>query len=221
MAGDGVSVEATPVAWAPGQGIVRYPDASGVPLRADHRIIIQVHYNLADPRNIGQHDTTRVRFQLASQVDSVGVFSLPDPLLNSLRAAMPTTLPPGQASTKYTWTRSARDLGLPADADLKLYGIAPHMHERGRKYQLTISGEDGSPECAVAVARWDFHWQRMYFYSEPWSVSPNSQFSVTCDYDTSADAAPVKPGWGTRNEMCLAGLYFTMPLSQYEARLTD
>jgi len=34
---------------------------------------------------------------------------------------------------------------------------------------------------------------------------------VTCDYDTSSVDAPVRPGWGTGNEMCLATLFFTVP----------
>jgi hypothetical protein len=63
------------------------------------------------------------------------------------------------------------------------------------------------------VQHWDFHWQRMYFYQEPLTVTQDSRISVTCDYDTSDVKTPVKPGWGTRNEMCLATLYFTVPLS--------
>ena len=35
----------------------------------------------------------------------------------------------------------------------------------------------------------------------------------TCEFDTSADKEPITPGWGTQNEMCLATLYMTVPLS--------
>jgi hypothetical protein len=57
----------------------------------------------------------------------------------------------------------------------------------------------------------------MYFYAEPMIIKPDTRLSVTCDYDTSSVQVPVKPGWGTRNEMCLATLFFTVPASVYEA----
>jgi hypothetical protein len=68
--------------------------------------------------------------------------------------------------------------------------------------------------CAMDVQNWDFHWQRMYFYAQPLAMSAGSRIEVTCDYDTSAETEPVLPGWGTRNEMCLATMYFTMPAAQ-------
>jgi hypothetical protein len=63
----------------------------------------------------------------------------------------------------------------------------------------------------VDVQSWDFHWQRMYFYEKPWELNADSQFEITCDYDTSSAQEPVTPGWGTNNEMCLATLFFTVP----------
>jgi hypothetical protein len=56
----------------------------------------------------------------------------------------------------------------------------------------------------------------MYFYAQPLLLTPRSRLEVTCDYDTSSVTEPVLPGWGTRNEMCLATLYFTAPASAFE-----
>jgi hypothetical protein len=66
-------------------------------------------------------------------------------------------------------------------------------------------------ECAADVQKWDFNWQRMYFYEQPIVLSADSEIEVTCDYDTEGLDEPVLPGWGTRNEMCLAVLYFSLP----------
>jgi hypothetical protein len=33
------------------------------------------------------------------------------------------------------------------------------------------------------------------------------RLEVTCEFDTRGATGPVTPGWGTQNEMCLAGLY--------------
>ena len=214
MAGEGVNVDAVPVAWAPGQGIVRYPNQSGVPFSPKHKLVIQIHYNLADSRNLGKDDQTTVRLRLEPRVERIGVYALPDPMLASIRTAMPVTLPPGLHSTRYEWTRSARQIGLPEGTEALFYGVTPHMHERGRKYRMMVNAAGDSPECAIDVQRWDFHWQRTYFYETPWTITADSSFSVACDYDTSKDTAPIKPGWGTRNEMCLASLYFTLPFSE-------
>jgi hypothetical protein len=218
MAGEHVKVDATPVAWAPGQGVVRYPEASGVPLHGNHKIIVQVHYNLADARNIGKTDQTRTRLRLAPQVERVGRFALPDLFLGSLDGEMPATLPPGQRSTTYSWSLAAERLGVQPGVEAQLYGVMPHMHQLGRKYQMTVASPGEDPECAVNVERWDFHWQRMYFYAKPFPISAESMFNVNCDYDTRGLGAPVKPGWGTRNEMCLASLYITMPFDPTQAR---
>src|SRR4051812_33926048 len=105
MAGDGVAVESVPVIWAPGQGVVEYPGESGVPLVPSHRVVVQVHYNLAD--NPGAiTDTSLVRLRLAPSVKNVGVFVLDDPLLGSLDDAVPHALEPGQPSVKFTWKRN-------------------------------------------------------------------------------------------------------------------
>ena len=218
MAGDGLTVDASPVIWAPGQGVVNFPNDSGVPLRPNHRIIVQVHYNLADSRNAGKADQTRVRLRLEPRVKNVGLFVLQDSLLDTLfDDEEPALLPPGMTSTKYDWTVSAKQMGMGSLKQVQLQGVMPHMHQLGRKYQLRIQQRGQEEQCAANVQNWDFHWQRMYFYAEPITVVPDTQFSVTCDFDTSSVSKPVKPGWGTENEMCLATLYFTVPMSEFES----
>jgi mono/diheme cytochrome c family protein len=213
MAGDGVMVESVPVVWAPGQGVVEYPGESGVPLEPRHRVVLQVHYNLADdPGSIVDRSTVRLR--LASSVANVGVFVLDDPFLGSLYDDVPQTLEPNQPSVTYTWERALGDYfgDLP---NVKLYGLMPHMHELGHRYRMTLE-RGGVSECAMDVKSWDFHWQRMYFYAEPLAIDSRSRIEVTCDFDTSSESAPVLPGWGTRNEMCLATMYFTIPAAQLD-----
>jgi hypothetical protein len=214
MAGDGVSVAAVPVTWAPGQGMLEYPGQSGVPLSPKHKLVVQVHYNLADPANLGKVDQTKVKLRLAGSVSRVGIFALPDPFLQSLsNPDGPFTLAPGEPSAKFTWTVSVADLGLGAIPDLQLYGVGPHMHQRGRKIDVKVGDPADARSCAVDVRNWDFHWQRFYFYKAARDVDANTPVNVTCDYDTSSDTTSILPGWGTRNEMCLAALYFTAPLA--------
>ncbi len=204
FAGDGVNVESEPVTWAPGQGVVDYPEGIGLRVRAGTKLVIQVHYNLFDPSLRGQTDQTTVRIRFVDQVEREGFFVLPDGFLTTLFFGHPATLEPGQPSVSYSWTARLRDFG--ADGPFELYGVAPHMHQRGRKYELRV-GPEGADACAAHVDRWDFHWQRLYFYDEPIPLDGNTPFTVTCDYDTSDRTEPVLPGWGTQNEMCLAVLF--------------
>jgi hypothetical protein len=215
MAGEGIAVSAVPVTWAPGQGVVKYPGESGVPLSPKQKLVLQVHYNLANESHRGMQDRTTVKLQMSPSVKNVGIFTLTDPFLGSLsNTSGPASLEPGKASVTYSWKKTIADLGLPPVANLSLYGVLPHMHERGRKYRLEIGAPGDELRCAADVQHWNFHFQRQYFYSEPRPVEGSTPIEVTCDYDTEDATSPVFPGWGTRNEMCLAVLYFTVPLDE-------
>jgi hypothetical protein len=208
MAGDGVEVKAVPVTWAPGQGVVGYPGESGVPFAPTDRFVVQMHYNMENANLIGTEDTTVVKLRLVDTVQRIGVFALHDPLLASLALGNPDTLPAGQESVPYTWEASLSGLGLGGLNNVQLNGVMPHMHKLGNTYNLTL--DDGTTQqCGIQIVDWDIHWQRMYFYEAGIPMSAAQSFAVTCDYDTSNEANPVLPGWGTSNEMCLATLYFT------------
>jgi hypothetical protein len=85
------------------------------------------------------------------------------------------------------------------------------MHERGHKKEIDILDGNGGSSCGAKVEDWRFAWQKFYFYKTPPRLTSKHEFKLTCDYDTSADTAPVLPGWGTRNEMCIAILMFALP----------
>ena len=205
-AGDGLDVDSVPVTWAPGQGIVNYPTGMGVPLSPTEKLVVQVHYNLVDPASVGKTDRTTIHLKMADTVDRQLVFVLPDPFLDSLNNATPDTLTPGLADSKYTWTQTAKQIGLGGIPSADLVAVMPHMHGRGLRQTMTLDGA-----CASHLEGWDFHWQEFYFYKKPLAVTPTSRFQVTCEYDTSADTEPVLPGWGTRNEMCLNILMLALP----------
>ena len=208
-AGDGLDVASVPVTWAPGQGVVNYPDGMGVPIAATAKLIVQVHYNLVDPASAGKTDSTTIHLRFAPTINRQLAFLLPDPFLDSLGNATPDTLPPGQADATYTWTKTGKQIGLNGVTSADLIAVMPHMHARGLRQTMTLDGT-----CASHLEGWDFHWQKYYFFDTPPKISQNTQFKVTCEYDTSADTAPVSPGWGTQNEMCLNILMLALPAAQ-------
>jgi hypothetical protein len=213
-AGDSVTIAGIPVEWAPGQGVVPYPDGMGFEMKSSYRYVIQVHYNLADPQSAGQTDSSTMRVRYASAVDRKIVFFLPDGFLETLRTGKPDVLPPGQAAASYHWQKTAAQLGMPTSLPfVDLVAVGPHMHTRGIGQQLMLGTQGGPSTCESELTRWDFHWQKPYFY-KPGAyprLTPQSLVDVTCTYDTRSETAPVLPGWGTRNEMCLIGMMVALP----------
>jgi mono/diheme cytochrome c family protein len=209
-AGEGVEPSSSPVVWAPGQGVVEYPGNSGVPLAPTDKVVIQIHYNLAESDSA--EDQTTIQLRTADEVENLALFPLVDPFLDSIGDAEPYELAPAKASVKFSWQRTIEQMGLADLPELTLRGVMPHMHELGRKYRMSLVDGD-EQACGVDVQDWDFHWQRMYFYEQPIPLGNRTSIEVTCDFDTSARSQPVLPGWGTQNEMCLATLFVTVPLA--------
>mgnify|MGYP002777812993 CR=1 FL=1 len=206
-AGDGVNPKGIPITWAPGMGVTELPEGVGYRMKPTDWMIVQVHYNMPEPELIGQTDQTTMRVRWADEVAREGFFDLPDPLLGSLLEGDPVELEPGKPSVKYTWEYDFSYLPFFGVQAADLYGIFPHMHQRGRKMQVELIEGDAAPQCAADVQRWDFGWQLYYFYEQPFPLTTKSKLRVTCDFNTEGLTEPVLPGWGTENEMCLAGIF--------------
>jgi hypothetical protein len=209
MAGEGLDVESMPVIWAPGQGVVEYPDGLGVPLPRGRKLVVQVHYNMASAAPAP--DQTKIRLRLVPDVARQAVFLTGDALLDTLFGPEPAKLEAGQASIKYTWEMAAREQGIPDQFRADLVSLFPHMHERGHKYTFEIAQGAGDYECQGRINSWDFNWQRIYDYTQPIPFDADTKIRVTCDYDTSRDTEDVLPGWGTRNEMCFVMMLLALP----------
>jgi hypothetical protein len=210
-AGEGISVESMPVQWGPGTGAYTFPGNTGIRVRRNRQLIVQVHYNMATPGSANQLDQTTVKLRFAEQVERQAIFVMPDPMLDTLATANPVVLPPGQTAVPYTWTKSlAAMLGDAPGAPLELVSLGAHMHERGRKWTYEVDNGSGF-ECIGRVNRWDFGWQLRYDYVAKPVLTGRSELRLTCEYDTSGDVEPVLPGWGTRNEMCTSVMMLAFP----------
>jgi hypothetical protein len=208
-AGTDVQVESVPIAWAPGQGAVHLPAESGARIPAGSLLVTQVHYNMAAPGSLGQTDSSKVRMQLVTEVEREGIFDLRDGLVESLFEGEADSLPPGDPAYVYTWSRPVADyLEWFGAEHLDVWGYFPHMHEFGTKQRVRLLDAEGDEiECMGDVQRWDFGWQLYYFYEQPLRLEAGQTIEVTCTYDTTGSSEIIWPGWGTHNEMCLAGLY--------------
>jgi hypothetical protein len=110
--------------------------------------------------------------------------------------------------TYYEWSKPISEVGFEhgQTGAVEVWGVLPHMHGRGNAMTIEF-GQDGDMQCGAQVERWDFDWQRSYFFEQPIVTDYAQTLRVTCDYDTSHDSEPVLPGFGNQDEMCLLGLY--------------
>jgi hypothetical protein len=152
LAGKGVEIDAVPTVWAPGQGPVNYPTGIGVQHKKTHQLVIQLHYNLADPKLQGMTDSTTVRYRYADKVERRGVFILKDGFLDTLGNPIPDTLAPGQRSVKYTWKKSVAELGLGQLPFVDLVAVMPTCTSAGTRRRSTSS-------TATAAARAGPRWR--------------------------------------------------------------
>lgn len=181
--------------WAPGSGYTKYPEGTGIKVGKNRRYAIQVHYNLAAG---GGDDRTRIRLSTAPSVAKEAVLA---PI-----SADDFEIAPGQKAAEINASFHLALLGQ----NVEVHGVLPHMHTRGTKLHYEARKDDETT-CLSDVPRWNFHWQRLYFYERPIVLSTSQSVHLRCEYDTRGERTPVKSGEGTGEEMCLVFSYVTSP----------
>lgn len=215
-AGKGVLPGPMIVGWAPGSGATYYPEGTGLKVKKGDVLVVQMHYNVTGKSKV---DRTKIRLKYADKVDAEAFFVLHDPFLfGGVFSGKSDGLQGGQVEVPYTWQATRQTMGhtLPAAAEigeeLLIHGVFPHMHKRGRKIKLMVQQEGGQEQCSADVQKWDFNWQRIYYYDKPFALNSKTKLRVTCTYDTSDTSENVKPGFGTNDEMCLMGFFISKTL---------
>lgn len=71
-------------------------------------------------------------------------------------------------------------------ADTKLVYIQPHMHLRGKDYEVRLVFPDGKRET-IFKAKWDFNWQVGYELEKPIDIPKGTRIIDIAHYDNSAN----------------------------------
>ena len=114
----------------------------------------------------------------------------------------------------------ATDVRVDADVafrqDATLWGLFPHTHLRGTKWEYRLVLPDGTERMILSVPRYDFNWQTYYMFREPLRVPKGSRIVSSAWYDNSArnrsNPDPnVDVSWGdqTWEEMQYTGLLYS------------
>lgn len=91
------------------------------------------------------------------------------------------------------------------EKDVRLIGIKPHMHLRGKSYLVEMEHADGRVETILRIPAWDFNWQRTYEFETPIRVPTTAVIRSRAVYDNSLynpfNPDPTKTvGYGLQSE---------------------
>ena len=155
--------------YAPGTNPQVFRPGMAIRLEPGGVIELQMHYTAT-----GEAATDRTR---------VGLIFSKDPSPREVRASQffnaTLSLPAGAA-----------DVAVNADVeflqDATVWGLFPHTHVRGKKWEYVLQLPDGTKRTILSVPQYDFNWQTYYMFAEPLQVAKGTKILSTAWYDNSA-----------------------------------
>lgn len=221
--------------WGPGSDPVELKDPQtgeslGLTLEAGRKLIIQIHYNIA---NGSPADQTAIAIKTDPAAKPVKWLVVPNAQLN-LEPGLPEVVisktlenqamlavdhfyESGAADgaiagtgIELSWDLVWAAINIPLmGRDMTIYAVGPHMHQLGRKMQLDLVDENENSTCMANIPKFDFNWQRGYMFKRPLSLKSTGSVKISCSFDTRGRTEVVTFGEGTQDEMCLAFLLVT------------
>jgi tetratricopeptide (TPR) repeat protein len=100
---------------------------------------------------------------------------------------------------------------LPVDVEVQ--SIQPHAHYRARELRAWATLPDGTRRWLIVIRNWDFNWQDLYQYSEPFHLPAGTRLEMEYVFDNSAanprnpDHPPKRVLWGFRTTDEMSDLF--------------
>jgi Copper type II ascorbate-dependent monooxygenase, C-terminal domain len=185
--------------YAPGTFYQVAPEGTAFRLEAGGIIELQMHYT--------------TKGEAASDRTKVGFIFAKEPPAKELR-------PSQFFNGSFTLPAGAENVEVQMDAeflqDATVWGLFPHTHLRGKKWDYKLILPDGTSKTILSVPKYDFNWQTYYMFKEPLQVPKGAKIVSTAWYDNSANnksnpdpKVDVKWGDQTWEEMQYTGVLFT------------
>ncbi|MCA9210415.1 MAG: redoxin domain-containing protein [Planctomycetales bacterium] len=202
-------------AYVPGQNHFELPRTQARFIPAGSKFIFQMHYT---PTGSPQDDLTKVGliFSDANEVE--------EELLTLVAINHDFQIPPHASNYRIDATRAEFPAGT------KLLAMAPHMHVRGKAFQVDLvrpgkTAAESSRETLLKVPHYDFNWQHAYQLAEPVPLSDGARLECSGWFDNSEDnlvnpdpSAKVRWGDQTWEEMMIAFFEVSVPVGDKHAR---
>lgn len=157
----GYAPGAAPQIWKP--GVARL-----LPAGAD--LVFQMHYT-----SNGKPASDR------TQIGLVFAKSPPQEMAVAMRAVNSWfTIPPRDANYRVEASATMRQ-------QVKLAAIRPHMHLRGKSFEMRAVFPDKTSKVVLRVPKYDFHWQPYYYLQTPIVLPPGTVLECVAYFDNSAN----------------------------------
>jgi hypothetical protein len=189
--------------YAPGTPPQAFRQGSAMRLEPGGTLELQMHYT-----TVGRpvKDRTRIGLVFAKQPSPQEVM-----VTNFFNGQF--TIPAGAANHRVD--TEARLL-----YDSLVWGIFPHTHVRGTRWEYVVELPDGSRRPLLSVPKYDFNWQTYYMFKEPVALPKGAKIVSSAWYDNSAKN-PANPNptvdvhWGdqTWEEMQYTNLIMTVQVA--------
>jgi hypothetical protein len=158
------------VGYAPGQPAEILSPGQAKLIKAGTDIVFEVHYT---PNGKATTDRTKLGLIFAKEPPKERVLTL---------SAVNGTfkIPPGDPNYKV-------DASFDVVKDVKLAGLHPHMHGRGKDFEYRLVYPDGKRETILKVPVYNWHWQLWYNFAEPMILPKGTKIECTAHFDNSAN----------------------------------
>lgn len=157
-------------AYAPGMPPDQMLPGQGRLLKAGSDVVLQMHYTANGKQ---AQDQTRIGFVFAKEPVKERVVTLAS-------ANDKFVIPPGAPDYEVKSTITLRE-------DSKLASLLPHMHLRGKSFEMRAVYPTGETEVLVNVPRYDFGWQLIYRPVEQKLLPKGTKIECTAKFDNSAN----------------------------------
>ncbi|HEX8946495.1 MAG TPA: cytochrome c [Gemmatimonadaceae bacterium] len=186
---------------APGTTVMEFPRGTAMRFRAGTVLTFQMHYTAHGHE---MKDRTALGFRFAKEMPDEEIFA-------SQFTNGSFVIPAG-----------AKDVAVPAEIGIgqpvRIWGLLPHTHLRGTRWQYKLVKSDSTSEVILDVPHYDFKWQTYYMFAKPLEVPAGAKITSMAWYDNSAsnkaNPDPTKDvRWGdqTWEEMQYTGFLYTVP----------
>ncbi len=182
--------------YSPGNPASIWPEGMGKKIPAGSDLVLQIHYT---SKRIAVADRTSVGIDFLKERPEKRVltFALDNRSID---------IPPGVGSYRAT-------ISTIVPRDLLLIGMLPHLHRRGRGFDVAAAAPGGKPETLIASDNFEFLWQPGYTLKTPKLLLKGTRLSWTAVFDNSA-ANPRNPDpkaqvhWGQQSaDETMAGYF--------------
>ena len=186
--------------YAPGTDPQVFRPGTALRLAPGGIIELQMHYTAN-----GKAGTDRTK---------IGMIFAKEPPLHELRPAQflnaTLSIPPGAANHRV-------DTEVGFLQDVTVWGVFPHTHVRGKRWEYSVALPDGTVTPLLSVPRYDFNWQTYYMFKQPITLPKGARILSSAWYDNS-DRNPSNPDataevrWGdqTWEEMQYTGFIYSV-----------